>query len=107
VGTGTKEDESSTGRVWAAGFHHVTARSRFARFEPYEPFISSIFQVFFRVAVISGELKQRVLNQWIRGRDLYLHSAAPQTVTVSIPKSSQLLLYREIIVCFDDHAGHL
>jgi len=31
VGTGTKEDESSTGRVWAAGFHHVTARSRVAR----------------------------------------------------------------------------
>jgi hypothetical protein len=32
VGTGTKEDESSTGRVWAAVFHHVTARSRLARF---------------------------------------------------------------------------
>ena len=31
VGTGTKEDESSTGRVWAAGFHHVTARSHLAR----------------------------------------------------------------------------
>ena len=31
VGTGTKEDESSTGRVWATGFHHVTARSRLAR----------------------------------------------------------------------------
>jgi len=31
VGTGTKEDESSTGRVWAAGFHHVTAHSRLAR----------------------------------------------------------------------------
>jgi len=30
VGTGTKEDESSTGHVWAAGFHHVTARSRLA-----------------------------------------------------------------------------
>jgi hypothetical protein len=30
VSTGTKEDESSTGRVWAAGFHHVTARSRLA-----------------------------------------------------------------------------
>jgi len=27
VGTGTKEDQSSTGRVWAAGFHHVRARS--------------------------------------------------------------------------------
>jgi len=31
VRTGTKEDESRTGRVWAAGFHHVTARSRLAR----------------------------------------------------------------------------
>jgi len=31
VGTGTKEDDSSTGRVWAAGFHHVTARSSLAR----------------------------------------------------------------------------
>jgi len=30
VGTGTKEDESSTGRFWAAGFHHVTARPRLA-----------------------------------------------------------------------------
>jgi hypothetical protein len=28
--TGAKEDESSTGRVWAAGFHRVTARSRLA-----------------------------------------------------------------------------
>jgi hypothetical protein len=28
---GAKEDESTTGRVWAAGFHHVTARSRLAR----------------------------------------------------------------------------
>jgi head-tail adaptor len=25
-----KEDESRTGRVWVAGFHHVTARSRLA-----------------------------------------------------------------------------
>ena len=31
MGTGTKEDESSIGRCWAAGFHHVTARSRLAR----------------------------------------------------------------------------
>jgi head-tail adaptor len=29
--TGAKEDESSTGRVWVGGFHHVTARSRLAR----------------------------------------------------------------------------
>ena len=25
------QDESSTGHVWAAGFHHVTARSRLVR----------------------------------------------------------------------------
>ena len=31
VGTGTKEDESSTGGVRAAGFRYVTARSRLAR----------------------------------------------------------------------------
>ena len=28
---GTKEVESSTGRVWAGGFHRVMARSRFTR----------------------------------------------------------------------------
>jgi hypothetical protein len=30
MSTGTKEDESSIGRVWAAGFHHVTTRSGLA-----------------------------------------------------------------------------
>jgi hypothetical protein len=30
VSTEANEDESSTGRVWAAGFHFVTARSRLA-----------------------------------------------------------------------------
>jgi hypothetical protein len=30
VSTGAKEDKSSTERVWAAGFHHGTARSRLA-----------------------------------------------------------------------------
>jgi hypothetical protein len=46
VGAGTKEDKSSTGRVRAAGFHPVTARSRLARFETYEPFIYLIFNFF-------------------------------------------------------------
>jgi len=45
VGTGTKEDESSTARVWAAGFHLVTARSG-ARYETYEPFISLIIYIY-------------------------------------------------------------
>jgi hypothetical protein len=31
VNTGANEDESSTGRVWAAGFYHITARSRLGR----------------------------------------------------------------------------
>jgi hypothetical protein len=31
VSTEAKEGESSTGRVWAAGFHRVTARSRLLR----------------------------------------------------------------------------
>jgi hypothetical protein len=26
--TGAKEDESNIGRIWAVGFHHVTAHSR-------------------------------------------------------------------------------
>jgi hypothetical protein len=30
VSTGAKKDESSTGRVWAAGFHHFMARSSLA-----------------------------------------------------------------------------
>jgi hypothetical protein len=31
VGTGTKEDESSTRRIFGAGFRHGTARCRLAR----------------------------------------------------------------------------
>jgi hypothetical protein len=31
VSTGTKEDDSSTWRVWVVGFDHVTAHSHFAR----------------------------------------------------------------------------
>jgi hypothetical protein len=27
ISTGANEDESSTGRIWAAGFHHIMARS--------------------------------------------------------------------------------
>jgi hypothetical protein len=53
VGTEPKEDESSTGRVWAARFHHVTVRFRFALFETYEALISLIFQ-FFRAALNRG-----------------------------------------------------
>jgi hypothetical protein len=53
VSTGTKKNLSSAGRVLAAGFHDVTARSRLALFEIYKPFISLIFK-FFHTAVKSG-----------------------------------------------------
>jgi hypothetical protein len=47
VGSGTKEDKSSTGLVSAAGFHHVYVPFLLgARFETYEPFITLIFQFF-------------------------------------------------------------
>jgi hypothetical protein len=51
VSTGTTEDESSTGCVWAAGFHHVTARSRLARFLKH---INSLILNFFRATVNRG-----------------------------------------------------
>jgi hypothetical protein len=38
---GTKEDESHTGRVWAAGFHHVMACSHLAC---VSKFINSLFR---------------------------------------------------------------
>jgi hypothetical protein len=55
VSTGAKEDESSTGRIWAHVFHYVTARSRLAGvFETYETSISLIFKIIFRAAVNRG-----------------------------------------------------
>jgi hypothetical protein len=45
MSTRTKKNESNTGHVLAAGFHHVTARSRLACFETYEPFISVTFHI--------------------------------------------------------------
>jgi len=65
---GTKEDESKTGRVWAAGYHHVTARSRLSRvFETYEPFISLVFQISF-----SGRGKTHITETADTGVRLYL-----------------------------------
>ena len=44
---GTKEDESSTGRVWAAEFHHVTAHSRLVHvFKLMNYLFLLIFQIF-------------------------------------------------------------
>jgi hypothetical protein len=56
MGTGTKKNESSIGRVWAAGFRHVRPRSGLGRFENYEPIISLILLVF------TSRGKQLILN---------------------------------------------
>jgi len=47
LGMGTKEDESSTGCVWAAGLHHVMACSHLVPIvKLMNHFISLIFQFF-------------------------------------------------------------
>ena len=55
VDTGTKEDESSTGYVWAAGFRHVTAPSRLARsFKRMKIWCLSFSNFFFLAAANRG-----------------------------------------------------
>jgi hypothetical protein len=58
---GAKEDESSTRRVWATRFHHVTARSRLARV------LKLMNRLFHKFQFFSGRGKPRTLNQRIRG----------------------------------------
>jgi hypothetical protein len=64
VGMETKEDESSTGRVWAAGFHRVTARSHLARVLKLMNRLFLQFSNFF-----SGRGKPQILNQQMRRHD--------------------------------------
>jgi hypothetical protein len=74
VGTSTKEDESVTGHIWAAGFHHVTARSHLARvLKLTNDFFN--FQIFFEAAVNRG--------YWIRGYGgLPVHSMLTSSLSV-------------------------
>jgi hypothetical protein len=69
VGTGTKEDKSSTGRVWAAGFHHVTALSRLARVLKLMNRLLIKFSIFF-VARYTEDTES--VNT---GARLYLHNS--------------------------------
>jgi hypothetical protein len=86
---GAKKDESSTWRVWVAGFHHVTARSRLAGvLKPTNNlFIYFIFHFF------SGRGELQILNQWIRGYDYILDSY--QTIVSDIsPLKTKFILNR-------------
>jgi hypothetical protein len=51
---GTKKDKSSTGRVWAAEFHRVTARSRVARVLKIMTGLFIFVNFFVRAAVNHG-----------------------------------------------------
>jgi len=50
----TKRDELRAGRVWAAGFHHVRARSRLARV------LKLMNRLFLQFSIFSGRGKQRI-----------------------------------------------
>jgi hypothetical protein len=68
VSTGAKEDESSTGRVWAVGISPCYGLfSLGGRFKTYEPFVSLIFQF------CSGRGEPRILNQQTQGHDCTLY----------------------------------
>jgi hypothetical protein len=58
ISTGTNKDESSTGRVWAAGFHDVMARSRLAGVLKLMNHLFLYFSNFF-----SGHGTPQILNQ--------------------------------------------
>jgi hypothetical protein len=62
VGTGKSVDELSTGHIWAAGFHHVTAHSRLACG-------LKLMNHFFNFPIYLGRGKLWILNQQIWGHD--------------------------------------
>jgi hypothetical protein len=72
MGTGTKEEESSTGWIWAAGFNHVMTRSCL---EHVLKLISLILQIF------AGCGKPRIPNQWIRRHGCILLFTTTKKVT--------------------------
>jgi hypothetical protein len=76
---GVKEDESNTGQVWAAGFHHVTARSHLAGILKLINRLFLQFSNFFQTVVNRGKLKPQILNQRIRGHTCVLIFTEMQT----------------------------
>jgi len=66
MGTWTKEDESSAGRIWTAGFNHVMAHSHFARILKLMSHLFLYFSNFF-----SGCSKPRVTETADMGVHLY------------------------------------
>jgi hypothetical protein len=85
LSAGAKEDKSSTGHVWTAGFHHVKARSRLARVLKLVLFTSnntSASRTFFsnNIIIFSGSAAQRGLWPPRPRCSLITHNDAPQSV---------------------------
>ena len=66
VGTGKNEDESFTGRVWAAVFHHVTARSGLEHV-----FMDRLF-LYFSYFFFPGRGQPRLTDRGYGGPPVYL-----------------------------------
>ena len=69
VGTGTMEDESSTGHIWATGFHRVMAHSHLAHSLKIMNSFSNFSKNFF-----SGRGKLWITETSDMGVRLYIHS---------------------------------
>jgi hypothetical protein len=67
VGTGRKEDKSSTGRFWVTGFHHVTLGARFVAYEPCICINLSLLMSY----IYGAPSKARNLTSYIFGRIFY------------------------------------
>jgi hypothetical protein len=60
MSTGTREDESTNGRFWAAGFHHVMGRTLLVHILKITNRIIYLIFKFF-----GGRIKPQILSQWI------------------------------------------
>jgi hypothetical protein len=99
VGTGTKEDESGTGRIWAAGFQHAMGCSHLARVLKLVNQLVLQFPNFFSVRVkprltedhihhfLSIYLQTRLLLATTKASVFFLitHSILPSTLTLYTP----------------------
>jgi hypothetical protein len=76
VGTGIKEDESSTGSVWAAGLHHVMARSRLAHVWNLQTTYFFNFQIFFSMDTESVDIGAQLYMTIHTHTHTHTHSCA-------------------------------
>jgi hypothetical protein len=88
VGMGIKEDESSTGHVWAAGFHHVMAHSHLGAFW-------NLWTVYlFNFPLFLGRGKLQILNEQIQG-----HNCTHILCTICNVHAYCRVYIKELVLC--------